>query len=113
MILVGLGARALFDLKKEHELEEQVGPLTYRLIGALAVATSIDAFVVGIGFHALQIDIVNSIDVIGLVTFLVSMVGVGLGRVAHYSLASYSEKMGGAILIFLGFKILLSHLFGL
>lgn len=112
-ILFGLGANMLFNLKKEHELEEKSGALTFKLIGALAVATSIDAFVVGIGFHALEVGLLSSVLVIGVVTVLISCLGIVLGRFFKKSLATYSEKLGGIILISLGVKILVGHLLGL
>lgn len=111
-VLGGLGVNMLINLKKEHELEDKSGPLTFKTIGALAFATSIDAFVVGIGFHALVFDLVTSIVIIGLVTLLVSLLGLGLGRMFQKILSSYAEKLGGIILVFLGVKILVSHLLG-
>lgn len=112
LILVGLGANMIFDLKKEHELEEKSGPLTYKLIVALAIATSIDAFVVGIGFHALGWPLLNSIIMIGIVTLAMSLLGLALGRLSKKNLSDHAEKLGGLILIFLGAKILITHLIG-
>ena len=102
----------LLDLKKEHEFEEKSGPLMFKTIIALAIATSIDAFVVGIGFHALDWPLLSSILVIGIVTLVMSLLGFALGRVSQKNLSNHAEKLGGLILIFLGVKILLSHLYG-
>lgn len=111
-ILGGLGMNMIFGLKKDHELEEKPGALTFKIIIALAVATSIDAFIVGIGFHALAWPLLSSVIIIGVVTLGLSLLGLLLGRVFKKSLSSHAEKLGGVILIFLGIKILLTHLMG-
>ncbi len=111
-ILGGLGLNMIFDLKKEHKLEVSSDDLTLKLIAALALATSIDAFVVGIGFHALDFDLLDGTISIGVITVLMSVFGLTLGRFFKSTLTPYSEKLGGLILISLGVKILISHLFG-
>ncbi|QQR55005.1 manganese efflux pump [Candidatus Peregrinibacteria bacterium] len=111
-VLSGLGVNMIFDLKKEHEIEEKSGPLSFGTIGVLALATSIDALVVGVGFHALDLDFMSSILMIGVVTLLMSFLGLCLSRVFQKTLSSYAEKLGGIILIFLGIKILVTHLLG-
>lgn len=76
----------------------------------LAVATSIDALAVGITFAFLQVDIVPSVTIIGVTTFLLSIVGVAVG---HYFGARYEKPAtiaGGIVLILIGLKILLEHL---
>lgn len=112
LILGGLGLNMIFDLKKEHELEEKSGALTYKVLVALAIATSIDAFVVGVGFHALGWPFLKSIILIGVVTLVMSLFGLVLARLSKKNLTSHAEKIGGLILIFLGVKILLTHLIG-
>ncbi len=110
-ILGGLGLNVLMDLKKTDTIEEQHDSLSVKIIAALAIATSIDAFVVGIGFHALGWDLLTSILIIGLITLAMSLLGLAVGRFSKNKLASYAEKLGGLILIFLGCKILITHLF--
>ncbi len=76
----------------------------------LAVATSIDALAVGITLAFLNVNIVPAVCFIGVVTFIMSAVGVGAGNAFG---AKYEKKAvfsGGAILILLGIKILLEHL---
>ena len=109
-ILGALGLNMCFDLEKEHGLAE-AKKLNIRLILSLAFATSIDAFVVGIGIHALGWSIGFSVLSIGLITAVVSGLGVFIGRRLHKNASRFAEKIGGLILIFLGIKILISHLF--
>ncbi|MBU0981194.1 manganese efflux pump MntP family protein [Patescibacteria group bacterium] len=111
IILTGLGANMIFNLKKEHELEEKKGALSLKLILALSVATSIDAFVIGIGFHAFGWNVFSSVLVIGIVTLATSLIGIIIGYFLHKNFSDYAEKIGGTILVILGLKILVSHLF--
>lgn len=112
LILGGLGLNMIVDFKEADAPEEQSGFLSVKMIVSLAIATSIDAFVVGIGFHALGWDLLTSIAIIGGVTLGMSLLGLGVGHFSKNKLSSHAEKLGGLILIFLGFKILITHLSG-
>ncbi len=79
-------------------------------ITALSLATSIDAFAVGITFSLLQANIFMSIAVIGLVTFVLSFFGVVIGNMFGVRFKAKAEVAGGIILILIGTKILLEHL---
>ena len=76
----------------------------------LAIATSIDALAVGITLAFLQVDIIPAVTFIGIITFILSMVGVKIGNVFGIKYKSKAEFVGGAILILMGIKILLEHL---
>ncbi|MGL5328038.1 MAG: manganese efflux pump MntP family protein [Peptostreptococcaceae bacterium] len=76
----------------------------------LAIATSIDALAVGITLAFLQVDIVPAVLFIGIVTFILSMIGVKIGNVFGSKYKSKAEFAGGLILICIGTKILLEHL---
>ena len=76
----------------------------------LALATSIDALAVGITFAFLQVRIVPAISFIGIITFLLSMLGVRIGNAFGSRYKAKAELLGGMILICLGTKILLEHL---
>ncbi|MDL2233822.1 manganese efflux pump MntP family protein [Ruminococcaceae bacterium OttesenSCG-928-L11] len=76
----------------------------------LAVATSIDALAVGITFAFLYVDIVPAVTFIGVVTLVLSMVGVKLGNLAGSKFQSKAELAGGVILVLMGVKILLEHM---
>lgn len=77
----------------------------------LAVATSIDALAVGVTFAFLQVRIVPAVSFIGTVTFTLSIIGVKVGTVFGIRYKSRAELTGGLILILMGFKILIEHLF--
>lgn len=76
-----------------------------------AIATSIDAFAVGIGFAALEINIYYASFLIMFITFVLSMAGMFIGRKIGVFLKEKAELCGGVVLIFIGFKILAEHLF--
>ena len=77
----------------------------------LAVATSIDALAVGITFAFLDVNIWLAVALIGGVTFAISAAGVKVGNVFGARFQSKAELAGGIILILLGVKILIEHLF--
>ena len=77
----------------------------------LAVATSIDALAVGITFAILEdVNIVLAISFIGIITFIISAIGLKIGNIFGMRYKSKAEFLGGAILILIGLKILLEHL---
>ena len=77
----------------------------------MAIATSIDALAVGVSFAFLSVDLWKSVVVIGITTFLFSFVGVRIGNVFGSRYSKAAEITGGVILILLGCKILVEHLF--
>lgn len=76
----------------------------------LAVATSIDALAVGVSFAFLEVNIWLAASFIGVITFLLSAVGVKVGSLFGAKYKGRAELCGGIILILLGGKILLEHL---
>ena len=76
-------------------------------------ATSIDALAVGISFAFLKVDIIPAVCLIGITTFIISCIAVFLGNKIGGKLGKYAEITGGVILILIGLKILIEHLFGL
>lgn len=92
------------------EEEEADASLDRKTMFLLAVATSIDALAVGVTFAFLEVNILQACLLIGSVTFVLSGAGVQIGHVFGARYKSRAERLGGAILIFLGIKILLEHL---
>ncbi len=94
--------------KEEDEASADFGLKTMFL---MAVATSIDALAVGITFATIEVNVIAAICFIGVITFILSALGVKLGSVFGGKYRSKAEFSGGAILIILGTKILIEHLF--
>ena len=82
----------------------------FRAMLPLAVATSIDALAVGVSFAFLRVDIVPAVCFIGVVTFVLSAIGVKVGSVFGTKYKSKAELAGGIVLVAMGTKILLEHL---
>lgn len=76
----------------------------------LAVATSIDALAVGVTFAFLHVNIILAAALIGVITFVMSAIGVKVGNIFGARYKSRAELAGGIILVILGIRILLEHL---
>lgn len=97
---------------KEDNEDEDKNALTLKTIFILSIATSIDAFAVGISFAFLQVNIFTAVLLIGITTFIICFIGVFIGNRLGDLLGKYAEILGGGILILIGLKILIEHLFG-
>lgn len=84
----------------------------FKVMLPLAVATSIDALAVGVTFAFLQVNIVAAVLFIGVITFVLSALGVRLGSIVGAKWKNRAEFVGGLILILMGIKILIEHLVG-
>ena len=76
----------------------------------LAIATSIDAFAVGVSFAAMQVAIISSAALIGITTCLLSAIGVKVGALFGDKYRAPAERIGGIVLILIGAKTLLTGL---
>lgn len=109
ILLVGLGGKMLYEAYQD-EFDEEVTDLSNKTLITLAIATSIDAMAIGVTFAFLKDDIYTAAGVIALVTFILCVAAVYIGKKLGSLLESKAEMIGGLILIGLGFKILLEHL---
>lgn len=83
---------------------------SFRAMFPLAIATSIDALVVGMSIAFLKSNIYISIIFIGIITFLMALIGTQLGFIFGQKFKKRAEILGGILLIFIGLKILFEHL---
>lgn len=74
------------------------------------IATSIDAFAVGISFAVINTNIYEAVSLIGIVTFVCCMAGVFIGKKFGGMLQEKAEFLGGLILIAIGIKIFIEHM---
>ena len=77
----------------------------------LAVATSIDALAVGVNFGIMGTNIWLAIAIIGVLTAIISLVGLKIGNFVGEKFKTKAEIFGGIVLIGIGVKILVEHLF--
>jgi len=110
-VLLGyIGVKMILDatiLKDEDNPKE----LNLKLLIVLAFATSIDALAVGVSFAFMKMDIISSVLIIGLITFILCPVGALLGKKIGTKLGDRAQILGGSILIIMGTNILVQHLF--
>ena len=109
VLLVAIGGNMLKEAFANNS-ENCNDNVDFRTMSILAIATSIDALAVGITFAFLQADIWISATIIGIVTFIISIIGVKIGNRFGNKYERRAETVGGFILIFMGIKILLEHL---
>ena len=108
-LLSGLGGKMILDgLKRDPECAPR-DITRFRVLLALSVGTSIDAFAVGVSLAFISVGIWHSALVIGVVTFLASMTAIRIGKAAASRLGPGIEIAGRIILILIGIKIVLEH----
>ena len=116
-ILAFLGGRMVLESFKDEDCRHEFDPTSLKVVSALAVATSIDALAVGVSVAFLGVrsfsSILPSIGIIGFVSFALSFVGLMFGIRFGCGIARKlrAELWGGVILIIIGTKILIEHLF--
>ena len=85
--------------------EETTHSLTLKTLLMQAVATSIDALAVGVSFAGLTFNIFLAVGIIGITTFVLSLVAIYLGETCGKFLADKATLVGGIILVAIGLKI--------
>jgi len=109
LLFVG-GHMIIQSMQPEDEKAGPKNPLHLPTLLTLAVATSIDAFAIGISLSMLRVSILQPVLIIGLVTFTLSFAGVYFGRLFGHFNEKKMEVAGGLVLIGLGTKMLIEHL---
>jgi len=110
-ILGFIGGKMIYESRRMKEDEDKFDYTKVSVLLFLSLATSIDALAVGFSFAFLDISIIKPIAVIGGVTFLLSLLGVYLGDRFGHLFESRIEVIGGGLLIGVGIKVLVEHLF--
>lgn len=114
-----IGGKMIFDgIKEIREKrsgkgeEEKPFKLSFGTLMIQAVATSIDALIVGVSFAALpDVNIWAAVSLIGVTTFTISIFGVFFGKKFGQLLGSKAEIFGGLILVGIGIKVFVEHMF--
>jgi putative Mn2+ efflux pump MntP len=109
-LLSMIGGKMIIESFISSDAREIKNPLQLRVILMLSLATSIDALAVGFSFATLLDQIVVAVIIIGVVTFIASMLGILLGKKIGPKTNRIAEFLGGLILISIGAKILIEHL---
>ncbi len=86
-------------------------PSTGKILVMLSFATSIDAFAVGLSIVILKIDVLLSVIMIGMVAFMLSSFGLFMGIRLGGKFGKRMEILGGVVLLMIGIRVLLAHIF--
>lgn len=108
-ILLFIGLKMLREAANPTRQFDGIKLTSYGLL-MLSIATSVDAFAVGLSFAFIGVGITLPAVVIGLVAFVLSLSGAILGRFFRHLLNFKMEVFGSLILIIIGIKILIDHL---
>lgn len=111
VLLAVIGGNMAREALSGDEDETPDSSFDFKTMLPLAVATSIDALAVGVTFAFLNVSIIPAVLLIGATTFAISAGGLQVGNVFGTRYKSKAELVGGIILICLGGKILIEHLF--
>jgi manganese efflux pump family protein len=111
-LLTILGGKMIYESLKKDNSDNFLNPLDLKVTVSMAIATSIDALVVGLSLALLSSGrtIISMIVIIGAVTFIVSMIGMLFGKKVGSLLGRRMEILGGLILFAIGLKMLIDHL---
>ena len=109
ILLLLIGSNMIRESFSNDE-EDSSDKFSFKELTLLAIATSIDAFAVGITYAVLNTDILIPILMIGVTAFIFTIIGLYLGKKIGNYFGDKFEILGGVILILLGVKILLEGL---
>ena len=111
ILLALIGANMIKEALSSDDDECQDDSLRLGDLIMLSIATSIDALAVGITFAFFNVSLLLSVSMIGIITFIICVIGVKVGNVFGEKYKSKAELAGGLILMVMGAKILIDHLF--
>ena len=111
ILLALIGANMIKEALSSDDDECQDDSLRLGDLIMLSIATSIDALAVGITFAFFNVSLLLSVSMNGIITFIICVIGVKVGNVFGEKYKSKAELAGGLILIVMGAKILIDHLF--
>lgn len=109
ILLVFIGTNMIKE-SFEKESKNCNDNVDFKTMIILAIATSIDALAVGITFTFFKANLLTSALIIGIVTFILSILGVKIGNKFGDKYQNKAEFIGGLVLILIGIKILVEHL---
>lgn len=108
-LLISIGINMIIEAFSK-DTESANDKLDCKTMLILAIATSIDALTIGITFAFFNTNIVEASIIIGIITFILSALGVKIGHKFGNKLKEKTEFIGGIILILIGVRILIEHM---
>lgn len=111
ILLLFIGGKMLYEALTEQEDTSSCFNLTLKMLLLQSIATSIDALAVGVSFSALDVNIIYAVSVIAVTTFLCCAIAMIVAQRFGRMLGKRAEIVGGIILIGIGAKIFIEHMF--
>lgn len=111
VLLLIIGGKMIYDAIKDESDDKCAVKLTVKLLLVQSIATSIDALAVGVSFAAMNTNIYLSASLIAITTFSLSIIAVYVGKKIGTKLNRKAEIFGGTILVLIGIKIFIEHMF--
>lgn len=111
-LLSFIGLKMIYESFKDAKDKKKINLLNNKNLLILSIATSIDALIIGITLGLIKVPLLISVLVIGVVTYIICLIGFLLGKRIGTLFGGRISILGGIILIVIGFKILISHLLG-
>lgn len=109
-LLAFIGGRMIWE--SFHEKDESSRDITrWWTLLVLSVATSIDSLGVGLSYAFLNVKILMASIATGLTTFVITIAGHAIGKKVGPYVEKWADIIGGIILILIGVRILITHLF--
>ncbi len=105
-ILCVLGSKMIWESFHEEEIARDFDPTRGMSLVGLSVATSLDAFAIGVSLSLLKVSVWFPAAVIGVVALIMTAFGMFLGKRAGTYLGEWAERLGGGVLILIGLKVL-------
>ena len=110
ILLALIGSNMLKEAFSDEDDEDASASYGVKAMFPLAVATAIDALAVGITFAFLKVNLLLAVLIIGIITFVLCVIGTKIGNAFGNKFENKAEILGGIVLILIGTKILLEHL---
>lgn len=110
MLLTSIGGNMIAGAFSKEEDKKCDDKVDFKTMIVLSIATSIDALAVGITFAFLNVNLLIAISLIGVTTFIISLIGVKIGNKFGSKYENKAQIAGGIVLIVIGLKILVEHL---
>ncbi len=112
ILLVIIGGKMLHEaITADEEQDCSLFALTFKLLIIQAIATSIDALAVGVSLSALNVNILYSVTIISIITFICCTAAILLAKRFGNLLGKRAGIVGGLILLGIGVKIFVQHMF--
>jgi manganese efflux pump family protein len=107
-LLSTIGIRMIFEAIRGKKERDNYTSLNFKTLPLITFAVSFDEIIAGLSFAFLKISIFQAITVIGIITFIMSLVGICIGKRFGKILKDKSELIGGIIFIIIGLKSFIS-----